>query len=445
MRKLLYILIFLFLSFSFDADSPPPGGWYQQFLPDIGGRQISDMFFLDSLTGWAVTNATNQNPDTTFVLKTTNGGDNWVIQYGKIQTGGGFPGYFRVYFLNQSTGYTCGVKGLDKTTDGGISWISLNAPLNSYLDMSVLNTDSIWLVSSNSLTGGVFRTTNGGQSWTQQLSLGSLNPTNIYFYDKDIGFISNNTGAPYVRKTTDGGVSWSVIVNEGFRDLYFIDSLTGWRANDYMKKTTDGGLNWVEQALPQGGTGHTVFSAIRKFSNINKDTIWGGYGSVAFPNFQWRGILLRTTNGGDNWLYQIPDTSIHSGRYLHVQFVDKLHGWAYWLGGGIHTLTGGDTTFYSGLIKTSGEIPESFSLHQNYPNPFNSKTIINYEIKRRSDVRLDVYDIQGKEIMTLVKQEQEAGTYQVDFPGAFFSSGVYFYRLSADGNVVDTKKILLIK
>ena len=56
MRKLLYILAFLFLSFSFDADSPPPpSGWYQQFLPDVNNMPISDIEFLDSLVGFAVT------------------------------------------------------------------------------------------------------------------------------------------------------------------------------------------------------------------------------------------------------------------------------------------------------------------------------------------------------------------------------------------------------
>ena len=55
MKKFLYILIFLFLSFSFDAVPPPPGGWYQQFIPDVNNRPISDIEFLDSLVGFAVT------------------------------------------------------------------------------------------------------------------------------------------------------------------------------------------------------------------------------------------------------------------------------------------------------------------------------------------------------------------------------------------------------
>ena len=81
MRKLLYILIFLFLSFSFDADSPPPpGGWYQQWLPSLGSGQISDIYFIDSLLGYVTTSNGTAN-DTNYILKTTNGGNNWNVSF----------------------------------------------------------------------------------------------------------------------------------------------------------------------------------------------------------------------------------------------------------------------------------------------------------------------------------------------------------------------------
>ena len=442
LTDLLFFLTILIFTAGLNFQDNPPNGWYQQFLPDLNGRQITDITFLDSLTGWAVTNATNQNPDTTFVLKTTDGGDNWVIQYGKIQTGGGFPGYFRVYFLNQSTGYTCGVKGLDKTTDGGISWISLNAPLNSYLDMSVLNTDSIWLVSSNSLTGGVFRTTNGGLSWQQQLGLGSQNPSRIYMYNERIGFITKDIS--YVRKTTNGGINWTLIVsNDGFNDIYFADSLTGWKCSSFgMKKTTDGGLNWVTQTLPSGGIISVSF--IYKFSNINRDTIWGTGGYVTYPNNQIRGILYRTTNGGDNWLYQIPDTSIHISSYSFINFVNGRIGWVYRNSStGIHTVTGGDTTFTE-IQQISNNIPKGYKLNQNYPNPFNPVTKIKFKIPKTSNVKLVVYDILGKEIAALVNKRLSAGSYEYNLDATDYTSGVYFYKMIAD-DYFDIKKMLFIK
>ncbi|MBL8017597.1 MAG: hypothetical protein JNK43_10020, partial [Ignavibacteria bacterium] len=101
----LLITIILLRGFTLPLN-PPNGNWQQQFLPDIGGRNITDVFFLDSITGWAVTNARNQTNDTIYVLQTINGGGSWSILFAKFQTGGGFPGYFKISFLNELTGYT---------------------------------------------------------------------------------------------------------------------------------------------------------------------------------------------------------------------------------------------------------------------------------------------------------------------------------------------------
>jgi hypothetical protein len=60
-------------------------------------------------------------------------------------------------------------------------------------------------------------------------------------------------------------------------------------------------------------------------------------------------------------------------------------------------------------------------------------------------IKLELFDITGKEVITLVNEEQSAGTYQVDFTGAGYSSGVYFYSLSIDKKITETKKMILIK
>src|SRR5690606_15767432 len=173
MRKLLYIIPLFIFSFTFTGG--PPSGWYQQFLPDIGGRQIADITFTDSLTGYIVTTRLSTT-DTSLILKTTNGGDNWIIN----QTDSGFI-YKKVKFINQNTGYVGGTH-LIKTTNGGDNWFTISSFLFMQ-DINVLNEDTMWYVDPNGLVGGVFRTTNGGVSWTQQLNLGSLNPTHVYFYN----------------------------------------------------------------------------------------------------------------------------------------------------------------------------------------------------------------------------------------------------------------------
>jgi photosystem II stability/assembly factor-like uncharacterized protein len=414
-------------------------GWYQQFMPNLGGRSITDVFFLDSLTGWSVSNATNQNPDTTYVLKTTNGGDNWVIQYRKTQTGGGFPGYNKVYFLNQSTGFVCGVMGLDKSIDGGTSWVVLN-PGDSYQDMSILNEDTIWLVSGNPLTGGVFRTTNGGASWDRQLNLGSQNPSKIYMYNARIGFVSSTAG---LYKTTNGE-NWTFASNDfSFSDMFMMDSLTGWKASGFIKKTTDGGLNWINQTIPTGGS--ILGSGALEFMNKDNDTIWTlGESIITGGSPNTRGILFRTINSGNNWLFQLPDTSIHITRYFNGQFVNDKIGWAYQING-IHTTTGGNDTFYTNIEQISSNVPKEFKLFQNYPNPFNPVTYINYELKITNYVVLRIFDITGKRITDLVNQKQNTGSYKITFDGTDYSSGVYFYSLIVDGKLVDTKKMILLK
>lgn len=438
----LSILIFI-IGFGF-TDSPTPSGWYQQFMPNLSGRNVTDFFFLDSLTGWSVTNATNQQYDTTYVLKTTNGGDNWNIQYRKNQNGGGYSGYFRVYFLNQTTGYTCGVTGFDKSTDGGLNWTPIWTA-DTYVDMSILNVDTQWVVSSNSLTGGVFFTSNGGQNWTVQYSQSSANPSHIYMFNRNIGFMDGGG----LKKTTNGGFNWDTIPGEGlFFDMYFIDSLVGWKCNQLMKKTTDGGLNWINQTLPSGG--NILFNYMLKFSSINKDTLWGVGGTIFYSSGQYRGMIFKSIDNGQNWLFQVPDTSIHIGEYFHTKFVNKLNGWAYAPVTGVHTVTGGDSTFFTWIKKMSDNVPIQFKLYQNFPNPFNPGTVIKYQIttkvkSQKSNVKLIVYDINGKEIITLVNQQQRAGSYQVDFSGNGYSSGVYFYSLIIDGKLIDTKRMILLK
>src|SRR4030095_14172720 len=277
----------------------------------------------------------------------------------------------------------------------------------------------------------------------QQINLGSLNPNHIYMYNGRIGYITEQGGGTrYVRKTTDSGISWTqILINDDFIKIYFTDSLTGWKCSVFgMKKTTDGGLNWVTQTLPSGGIIQT--NNITSFSNINKDTIWANGGYVMFPNSELRSILNRTTNGGNTWLFQIPDTGkINTLGYVFVNFVNKLNGWVTNPIGLIHTTSGGDTTWLSGLQQISSNIPINYKLSQNYPNPFNPITNIKYSVKREtSNVKLIIYDVQGKLIAELVNQKHMAGTYQVDFSGIGLSSGVYFYSLIADGALIETRK-----
>jgi hypothetical protein len=93
-------------------------------------------------------------------------------------------------------------------------------------------------------------------------------------------------------------------------------------------------------------------------------------------------------------------------------------------------------------------IPKKFDLSQNYPNPFNPVTKIDYNLSFDSKLSIKIYDISGREIMTLINENKPAGFYTLQFDAHNLASGAYFYRLIADyntGKFVETKKMMLIK
>ncbi|MCK9409432.1 MAG: T9SS type A sorting domain-containing protein [Bacteroidetes bacterium] len=87
---------------------------------------------------------------------------------------------------------------------------------------------------------------------------------------------------------------------------------------------------------------------------------------------------------------------------------------------------------------------KEFTLSQNYPNPFNPTTTINYALPKATNVSLKVYDVLGKEVVTLVGRYQESGRYTIEFDASKVSSGMYIYKLKA-GDYTETKKMMLIK
>lgn len=89
-------------------------------------------------------------------------------------------------------------------------------------------------------------------------------------------------------------------------------------------------------------------------------------------------------------------------------------------------------------------VVSDFVLEQNYPNPFNPLTVIKYQVPEASMVSIKVFDVLGKETATLVNEQKDAGSYQVEFNAANFASGIYFYQMTA-GNFTAVKKMSLLK
>ncbi len=90
------------------------------------------------------------------------------------------------------------------------------------------------------------------------------------------------------------------------------------------------------------------------------------------------------------------------------------------------------------------DLPSGFKLFQNYPNPFNPATTIKYTIPKRSAITLKIYDILGRELITLINEEKDSGNYEIKFDGGNLASGIYFYQLWAN-EFKQSKKMLIIR
>ena len=104
------------------------------------------------------------------------------------------------------------------------------------------------------------------------------------------------------------------------------------------------------------------------------------------------------------------------------------------------------------VAQKENSIPIEFSLDQNYPNPFNPTTTIQFTLPEASRVTLKLFDILGRELVTLVDKEMETGVHKVLFNAKDFASGVYFYRIQAKSEnsdprqaFVQSRKLIFIK
>ncbi|HQY21776.1 MAG TPA: T9SS type A sorting domain-containing protein [Ignavibacteria bacterium] len=99
----------------------------------------------------------------------------------------------------------------------------------------------------------------------------------------------------------------------------------------------------------------------------------------------------------------------------------------------------------TGFVDKTNLFNLDFKLYQNYPNPFNPSTTIKFTLISESNVILKIYNALGKEIETVINIKKPKGTHVVIFNGKNFTTGIYFYSLFINGNLIDTKKMILIK
>ena len=177
------------------------------------------------------------------------------------------------------------------------------------------------------------------------------------------------------------------------------------------------------------------------FNNIQGG--WEGEGNIdsdpLFRDPENGDFHLMSTECGD--LFDSP--CIDAG---HPDILDSLLDCSWGLGelrSDMGAYGGGDSVTVS-IDNEVPEIPNRFALAQNYPNPFNALTVIRYSLPEPSDVIIEIFDILGRRVETLVQGEQQAGYHQIAWDASDHSSGMYFYRIQA-GDYADTKKMVLLK
>ncbi len=357
-------------------------------------------------------------------VKTTNGGIDWI----RSQAGGTNDYLFNISMPSENTGYCAGYSGrLIKTTNSGTNWETIN--LNTQRSLNALyffNENNGWLCGDSGL---LIKTTDGFNST-------AIIPADQNFEITDIQFINFNTGwyssqEKKIYKTTDSGNNWFVPHTGDFGstvggiDFYDENSGIAFTYGNKIFITNDGGINWTEKTIPPG-------------NYLNNVHISGAGNFWAVGDF---GFIYRSTNAGVTWTEE--DDNNFVDRLFGIHFKNNDEGWISG-GNGIIAKYFNPASGLPVLANTSVFL-SGFTLHQNYPNPFNPSTVIKYNLTKKAFLEIKIYDILGNQIMTLISEVKPSGNHATVFNAAGIPSGVYFYVMRADGNLIDTKKMLLLK
>jgi hypothetical protein len=373
-------------------------------------------------------------------LKTSNSGDEWITQYIGNNT---YP-LFSVYFFNNNLGWAVGDWGIVlKTTDGGENWID-QSPIGDYEFTSVYFTDvnTGWVV-GNIYDPYILKTTNGGEDWSFQYMGGMYDRyNNIYFVDNNIGwvvglgyggFIGGDTGL--ILKTTDGGLNWieqTSGINTNLNSVCFINQNTGWAVgnNGTILRTTTSGVIPVEL---------TSFTASTSQGKVTLN--WSTVSEISNSGFD----ILRSSQD-DNWdvigFVAGHGTTTEPQSYSYFDDISNIT--SNLLAYRLKQIDFAGSFEYSDVVYVENLTPTDFVLHQNFPNPFNPTTTIEYSLPLKSQVELVVYSCLGEEVQQLINKEEEVGNHTIDFNASTLPSGIFFYKLQA-GDFVQTKKMILLK
>ncbi len=435
----------------------------------VNSAGLQDIFFISPQIGYAVGGYYPYS----YILKTTNGGNNWFSQNSGLT-----KALYSVVFLNENTGFVCADWGtIIKTTNGGNNWIQTNSCSPDYLEcITFVNNLTGYSVGR---VGQIIKSTDGGENWSYLVNYSSwLN--SIAFINSDVGFTVGQSGK--ILKTQNAGITWTQInlgLTNDLHSVRFINNNTGYitGSNGLILYTSNSGNNWIAQ-----NTGTTTGIISLHFSDVLNIYACG-----------YNGLILKSQTGGQtafvpelispaNNAYNIPltptlkwttgagvmDYTVQVSPFANFSLIvdsvtttlnqrvvpsGKLNtATTYFWRVRANTTLGINpwssmwnfATIISSVLNYSSSIPENYELTQNFPNPFNARTIIKFSIVENGRVSLSVFDIQGKEVESIINSELNPGEYSLSYDANLLPSGIYFYKLTA-GNKSFVKKMILTK
>jgi len=187
----------------------------------------------------------------------------------------------------------------------------------------------------------------------------------------------------------------------------------------YMEQTLKGIRGIVTDAVTSQPVRAKIFLRNFSVSYVNTDSIAGDYHWLVLPGTY--GVIFTAPGYVTDTINNVNISDSIAARLNHAM-----------------------NRIPTNISSAETGVPGQFRLYQNYPNPFNPNTVIRYSLIENRFVILKVYDVIGKEVMTLVNEKLNPGNYKIEFDGSNLTSGVYFYKLTA-GEFTETKRMMIFK
>lgn len=366
-------------------------------------------------------------------------GDTWIASDYEGASYIPFGYDFSFHPENSESGYLAGGE-IIKTNDSGESWIFTgkleglyNIAIHPYIPEIILG----WGLQEPGIGPYYYyRSEDGGETWNQT----SGKMLRGFQFDSDnfnIIYAYHNNG---IKKSTDYGKTWNN-KNTGLYQNDYLPTINGFKINKqnpevlycaqsgFLHKSTNGGESW-----------YNIDSSLKEIVNdpslidLFIDERQEGRLLVSVLSNSYDGLLL-TKDDGKTW------RKIFSGRINFIE-ADNNNPRTIYCGTNFGAIRLNDTTEVS-IVEDEENIFE-FSLSQNYPNPFNPTTNITYQIPQAGNIKIQLYDILGRQVRTLVDSYKTKGKYKITFNGSGLPSGVYIYRIKS-GEFTASKKLVLMK